>query len=174
MKHLPFAVINKSRKPYVRVEYRGETEEFSPEEISSMILPNLEETAASYLVTAVDAAVITVSAYFNDSRRQATKDAGNISGLNVLRIINGPTAAALDYGLDAKVTGEVIIPIFDLGGGMFDLSLLSIEFHRDRLPLRRYRLLHLSPPCPFRGALPGSVPKHPRARREDSLRLQDQ
>ncbi|KAF6751072.1 heat shock protein 70 [Ephemerocybe angulata] len=123
MKHLPFAVINKGRKPYIRVEYRGETEEFSPEEISSMILPKLKETAESYLVTAVDAAVATVSAYFNDSRRQATKDAGNISGLNVLRIINEPTAAALDYGLDVKVIGEGIVPIFDLGGGTFDVSL---------------------------------------------------
>ncbi|KAF5323902.1 hypothetical protein D9611_008337 [Ephemerocybe angulata] len=127
MKHLPFAVINKGRKPYIRVEYQGETEELSPEEISSMILPKMKETAESYLVTAVDNAVVTVSAYFNDSRRQATKDAGTISGLNVLRIINEPTAAALDYGLDVKVTGEGIVPIFDLGGGTFDMSLLSIE-----------------------------------------------
>ncbi|KAF6755059.1 heat shock protein 70, partial [Ephemerocybe angulata] len=155
----------KGRKPYIRVEYRGETEEFSPEEISSMILPKMEETAESYLVTAVDNAVVTVSAYFNNSRRQATNDAGTISGLNVLRIINEPTAATLDYGLDVKVTGEGIVPIFDLRGGTFDVSLLhrggylrSRATAGDALSsatqtsikigcsFRGYRLLHLTHP----------------------------
>ncbi|KAF6765140.1 heat shock cognate 70 [Ephemerocybe angulata] len=127
MKHFPFAVINKGGKPYVRVEYRGETKEFSPEEISSMILLKMKETAESYLGTTVNNAVVTVPAYFNDSQRQATKDAGTISGMNVLRIINEPTAAAIAYGLDKKVVGERNVLIFDLGGGTFDVSLLTIE-----------------------------------------------
>ncbi|KAF8894526.1 heat shock protein 70 family [Infundibulicybe gibba] len=114
-------------QPYVKVEYRGEEKEFSPEEISSMILLKMKETAESYLGTTINNAVVTVPAYFNDSQRQATKDAGTISGMNVLRIINEPTAAAIAYGLDKKVVGERNVLIFDLGGGTFDVSLLTIE-----------------------------------------------
>ncbi|KIM32368.1 hypothetical protein M408DRAFT_14736 [Serendipita vermifera MAFF 305830] len=127
IKHFPFKVINKGGKPVIVVQYRGEQKEFTPEEISSMILLKMKETAESYLGGTVKDAVITVPAYFNDSQRQATKDAGVISGLNVLRIINEPTAAAIAYGLDKKVEGERNVLIFDLGGGTFDVSLLTIE-----------------------------------------------
>ncbi|KAI6150327.1 heat shock protein HSS1 [Pisolithus tinctorius] len=127
LKHFPFKVVSKAGKPYIQVEYRGETKEFTPEEISSMVLTKMKETAEAYLGYAVNNAVVTVPAYFNDSQRQATKDAGTISGLNVLRIINEPTAAAIAYGLDKKVTGERNVLIFDLGGGTFDVSLLTIE-----------------------------------------------
>ncbi|TEB31233.1 heat shock protein 70 [Coprinellus micaceus] len=127
MKHFPFTVFDKGGKPYIRVEYRGESKEFSPEEISSMVLLKMKETAEAYLGTTVNNAVVTVPAYFNDSQRQATKDAGTISGMNVLRIINEPTAAAIAYGLDKKVQGERNVLIFDLGGGTFDVSLLTIE-----------------------------------------------
>ncbi|EMD38325.1 hypothetical protein CERSUDRAFT_93855 [Gelatoporia subvermispora B] len=127
VKHFPFEVFSKGGKPYVRVTYRGEKKEFSPEEISSMVLQKMREVAESYLGYTVSQAVITVPAYFNDSQRQATKDAGVIAGLNVLRIINEPTAAAIAYGLDKKATGERNVLIFDLGGGTFDVSLLTIE-----------------------------------------------
>ncbi|KAF2994311.1 70-kilodalton heat shock protein [Neopestalotiopsis sp. 37M] len=127
MKHFPFKVIDKAGKPNVEVEYKGESKTFTPEEISSMILIKMRETAESYLGGTVTNAVITVPAYFNDSQRQATKDAGLISGLNVLRIINEPTAAAIAYGLDKKAEGERNVLIFDLGGGTFDVSLLTIE-----------------------------------------------
>ncbi|KAH7340869.1 heat shock protein 70 family [Rhizoctonia solani] len=127
IKHFPFKVENKGGKPVISVEYRGETKTFTPEEISSMVLLKMKETAESYLGTTVNNAVVTVPAYFNDSQRQATKDAGVISGLNVLRIINEPTAAAIAYGLDKKVVGERNVLIFDLGGGTFDVSLLTIE-----------------------------------------------
>ncbi|TNY21258.1 hsp71-like protein [Rhodotorula diobovata] len=127
MKHWPFKVIDKATKPVISVEYKGETKEFTPEEISSMILLKMKETAEAYLGGAVKDAVVTVPAYFNDSQRQATKDAGTISGLNVLRIINEPTAAAIAYGLDKKSEGEKNVLIFDLGGGTFDVSLLTIE-----------------------------------------------
>ncbi|CAE6449033.1 unnamed protein product [Rhizoctonia solani] len=127
IKHFPFKVENKGGKPVISVEYRGETKTFTPEEISSMVLLKMKETAESYLGTTVTNAVVTVPAYFNDSQRQATKDAGVISGLNVLRIINEPTAAAIAYGLDKKVQGERNVLIFDLGGGTFDVSLLTIE-----------------------------------------------
>ena len=127
MKHFPFKVIEKAGKPVIQVEFKGETKTFTPEEISSMVLTKMRETAESYLGGTVNNAVVTVPAYFNDSQRQATKDAGLIAGLNVLRIINEPTAAAIAYGLDKKTTGERNVLIFDLGGGTFDVSLLTIE-----------------------------------------------
>lgn len=103
MKHWPFKVVSDGGKPKVQVEYKGETKSFFPEEVSSMVLTKMKETAEAYLGKTVKDAVVTVPAYFNDSQRQATKDAGTISGLNVLRIINEPTAAAIAYGLDKKV-----------------------------------------------------------------------
>jgi len=127
MKHFPFKIIDKGGKPNIEVEFKGETKVFTPEEISSMILTKMKETAEGYLGGTVTNAVITVPAYFNDSQRQATKDAGLIAGLNVLRIINEPTAAAIAYGLDKKENGERNVLIFDLGGGTFDVSLLTIE-----------------------------------------------
>jgi len=127
MKHWPFKVIDKGSKPIIEVEYKGETKTFSPEEISSMVLIKMRETAEAYLGGSIKNAVVTVPAYFNDSQRQATKDAGLIAGLNVLRIINEPTAAAIAYGLDKKTQGEKNVLIFDLGGGTFDVSLLTIE-----------------------------------------------
>ena len=129
MKHWPFTVVNDVGKPKIQVEFKGEKKLFSPEEISSMVLLKMKETAESYLGKKVSDAVITVPAYFNDSQRQATKDAGIIAGLNVLRIINEPTAAAIAYGLDKKgqALGEKYILIFDLGGGTFDVSVLAIE-----------------------------------------------
>jgi len=127
MKHWPFAVVSDNGKPKVRVEYKGEDKTFSPEEISSMVLSKMKEISEAYLGHEVKDAVITVPAYFNDSQRQATKDAGAISGLNVLRIINEPTAAAIAYGLDKKSHGEKNVLIFDLGGGTFDVSILSID-----------------------------------------------
>ncbi|KIK16377.1 hypothetical protein PISMIDRAFT_268287 [Pisolithus microcarpus 441] len=127
IKYLPFRVVNRAGKPYIRVEYRGETKEFTPEEISSMVLTKMKKTAEANLGCAVNNAAVTVPAYFNDSQRQATRDAGTIAGLNVLRIINEPTAAAIAYGLNKKVIGERNVLIFDLGGGTFDASLLTIE-----------------------------------------------
>ena len=126
MKHWPFAVVNDGGKPKIQVEYKGETKRFAPEEISAMVLTKMKETAEAYLGTTVTNAVITVPAYFSDSCRQATKDAGAIAGLNVLRIINEPTAAAIAYGLDKKGQGEKNVLIFDLGGGTFDVSILTI------------------------------------------------
>ena len=127
MKHWPFKVISEGGKPKIQVEYKNETKSFTPEEISSMVLTKMKEIAEAYLGKKVSEAVVTVPAYFNDSQRQATKDAGVIAGLNVLRIINEPTAAAIAYGLDKKVSGERNILIFDLGGGTFDVSVLKIE-----------------------------------------------
>lgn len=127
MKHWPFKVINDATKPKIQVDYKGETKTFFPEEISAMVLVKMKETAEAFLGKTVKDAVVTVPAYFNDSQRQATKDAGTISGLNVLRIINEPTAAAIAYGLDKKGTGERNVLIFDLGGGTFDVSVLTIE-----------------------------------------------
>ncbi|KAI0742691.1 heat shock protein 70 [Daedaleopsis nitida] len=126
MKHWPFKVSSKSGKPHVQVKYRGELRDFTPEEISAMVLGKMKETAEAYLGRTVTHAVVTVPAYFNDAQRQATKDAGTIAGLQVLRIINEPTAAAIAYGLDKK-GGESQIIVYDLGGGTFDVSLLSID-----------------------------------------------
>merc|ERR1712064_43015 len=128
MKHWPFKIIDHQTKPKIEVEYKSETKTFTPEEISSMVLVKMKETAEAYLGTPVTEAVVTVPAYFNDSQRQATKDAGVIAGLNVLRIINEPAAAAIAYGLNKKQNNqEKNVLIFDLGGGTFDVSILSIE-----------------------------------------------
>ncbi|KAK9879202.1 hypothetical protein WA026_004050 [Henosepilachna vigintioctopunctata] len=127
IKHWPFKVINDVGKPKIQVEYKGEKKIFAPEEVSSMVLTKMKEIAEAYLGTTIKDAVITVPAYFNDSQRQATKDAGVIAGLNVMRIINEPTAAALAYGLDKNLKGERNVLIFDLGGGTFDVSILTID-----------------------------------------------
>ena len=127
MKHWPFKVIQKADRPYIQVNYKNETKQFAPEEVSAMVLEKMKQTAEAYLGGKVKDAVVTVPAYFNDAQREATKDAGRIAGLNVLRIINEPTAAALAYGLDKKQGGEKNILIFDLGGGTFDVTLLSID-----------------------------------------------
>jgi len=128
MKHWPFTVVDAGSKPKLQVEYQNETKTFTPEEISAMVLTKMKETAEAYLGCDVKDAVVTVPAYFNDSQRQATKDAGVICGLNVLRIINEPTAAAIAYGLDKKKgAAECNVLIFDLGGGTFDVSILTIE-----------------------------------------------
>jgi heat shock protein 1/8 len=128
MKNLPFDITEKSGKPVFNVDYMGESKQFFPEEISAMILTKMKETAESFLGHKVKDAVITVPAYFNDAQRQATKDAGIIAGLNVLRIINEPTAAAIAYGLDKKTNnGEHNVLIFDCGGGTHDVSILTIE-----------------------------------------------
>ncbi|XP_042879912.1 heat shock 70 kDa protein cognate 4-like [Penaeus japonicus] len=129
MKHWPFTVVSQGGKPKLKVEFKGESKTFNPEEISSMVLTKMKETAEAYLGKTVKDAVITVPAYFNDSQRQATKDAGTIAGINVLRIINEPTAAAIAYGLDKKTMGkgERNVLIFDLGGGTFDVSILNID-----------------------------------------------
>ena len=127
VKHFQFKVVSKNNSPFVQVWFKNEEKCFSPEEISSMILTKMKETAEAYLGKEVKHAVITVPAYFNDAQRQATKDAGVISGLNVLRIINEPTAAAIAYGLEKKSGGEQNILIYDLGGGTFDVSLLTID-----------------------------------------------
>ena len=127
MKHWPFKVVDKGSKPMIGVDYMGEDKTFSAEEISSMILVKMKQTAEDYLGEEVKNAVVTVPAYFNDQQRQATKDAGAIAGLNVMRIINEPTAAAISYGLGKKSSQEQNVLIFDLGGGTFDVSLLSID-----------------------------------------------
>ncbi|KAK2462475.1 hypothetical protein APHAL10511_005445 [Amanita phalloides] len=126
MEHWPFKVTEKSGKPQITVKHKGEMRDFSPEEISAMVLSKMKEIAEAYLGEKVTHAVVTVPAYFNDAQRQATKDAGTIAGLNVLRIINEPTAAAIAYGLNKK-KGESQIIVYDLGGGTFDVSLLSID-----------------------------------------------
>mmetsp|Transcript_27112 Transcript_27112/g.105532 ORF Transcript_27112/g.105532 Transcript_27112/m.105532 type:complete len:661 (-) Transcript_27112:242-2224(-) len=125
MKLLPYKIVEKNTKPYVSVNVKGEDKTFSPEEISAMVLGKMKKTAEDFLGKEVQSAVVTVPAYFNDAQRQATKDAGTIAGLNVLRIINEPTAAAIAYGLDKK--GERNILVFDLGGGTFDVTLLTID-----------------------------------------------
>ncbi len=127
MKSLPYKIINSNGKPKVEVEFKGETKQFTPEEISAMILTKMKDIAEAYVGKPVKDAVITVPAYFNDAQRQATKDAGIIAGLNVLRIINEPTAAAIAYGLDKKKSKEEQVLIYDLGGGTFDVSVLTID-----------------------------------------------
>jgi heat shock protein 1/8 len=130
MKHWPFKVVQgPGDKPLIQVVAHGDVKRFSPEEISAMVLTKMKDIAESYLGTKVTDAVITVPAYFNDSQRQATKDAGTIAGLNVLRIINEPTAAAIAYGIDKKTSDnkERNVLIYDLGGGTFDVSLLSVD-----------------------------------------------
>jgi len=126
LKYFPFKLIEKSSKPHIEVETSQGTKVFAPEEISAMVLGKMKEVAEAYLGKKVTHAVVTVPAYFNDAQRQATKDAGVIAGLNVMRIINEPTAAAIAYGLDKK-DGEKNILVFDLGGGTFDVSLLTID-----------------------------------------------
>ena len=126
IKHFPFKVIEKNSKPIIQINTGKEQKLFAPEEISAMVLGKMREIAEAYLGKKVTHAVVTVPAYFNDAQRQATKDAGTISGLNVMRIINEPTAAAIAYGLDKK-EGEKNILVFDLGGGTFDVSLLTID-----------------------------------------------
>jgi heat shock protein 5 len=126
-KYFPFKLVEKNKKPHIKVQVaEGKDQEFAAEEISAMVLVKMKETAEAYLGKKVTHAVVTVPAYFNDAQRQATKDAGLISGLNVMRIINEPTAAAIAYGLDKK-EGEKNILVFDLGGGTFDVSLLTID-----------------------------------------------
>ncbi|CAJ0951096.1 unnamed protein product, partial [Mesorhabditis belari] len=128
MKHWPFKVVSgEGGKPRIEVEHKGENKTFTPEEVSSMVLLKMKETAEAFLGQTVKDAVVTVPTYFNDSQRQATEDAGAIAGLNVLRIINEPPAAAIAYGLHKEAPGERNVLIFDLGGGTFDVSILTIE-----------------------------------------------
>lgn len=124
-KLLPYQIVDKSGKPYIRVNVKGESKDLSPEEVSAMVLGKMKETAENYLGKEVSNAVVTVPAYFNDAQRQSTKDAGAISGMNILRIINEPTAAAIAYGLDKKQEKNILV--YDLGGGTFDVSLLTID-----------------------------------------------
>ncbi|KIJ08879.1 hypothetical protein PAXINDRAFT_120135 [Paxillus involutus ATCC 200175] len=126
MKHWPFDVINNGGKPAIQIGFKDETREFTPKEISAMILSKMKETAEAYLGKKVTHAVVTAPAYFNDARCQAIKDMGTISGLQVLRIINEPTAAAIAYGLNEK-DGESQIIVYDLGRGTFDVSPFSID-----------------------------------------------
>merc|ERR1719421_1373205 len=118
-------IVEKGGKPMINVQVKGEEKQLAPEEVSSMVLTKMKETAENYLGKEVKHAVITVPAYFNDAQRQATKDAGSIAGLNVMRIINEPTAAAIAYGLDKKTEKNIVV--YDLGGGTFDVSLLTID-----------------------------------------------
>ncbi len=124
-KYLPFEIVNKDTKPYIEVTVNGAKTQFAPEQISAMVLGKMRDIAETYLGTKVKNAVVTVPAYFNDGQRQATKDAGTIAGLNVVRILNEPTAAAIAYGLDKQQ--ELNIMVFDLGGGTFDVSVLTID-----------------------------------------------
>ena len=116
MKHFTYTVVDKNSKPHVQVNYLNELKQFAPEEIAAMVLGKMKESAESFLGQEVKNAVITVPAYFNDAQRQATKDAGTIAGLNVLRIINEPTAAAIAYGLDTTSAKAKNVLIFDFGG----------------------------------------------------------
>jgi heat shock protein 5 len=122
---LPYKIVDKNGKPQIRVKVRGEEKDMPPEEVSALVLVKMKEIAENYLGKDVKHAVITVPAYFSDAQRQATKDAGTIAGLNVMRIINEPTAAAIAYGLDKKTENNILV--YDLGGGTFDVSLLTID-----------------------------------------------
>ena len=125
-KYLPYEIIDRDGKPYIEVpEVRGETKVFAPEEISAMVLTKMKEIAESYSGKKIKNAIVTVPAYFDNSQRQSTKDAGIISGLNVVRVLNEPTAAAIAYGLDEKAEKNILV--FDLGGGTFDVSILTID-----------------------------------------------
>ena len=128
IKYLPFKVLNKNNKPNIEIDIGGDSgsKVFTAEEISAMVLTKMKQTAEEYLRTNVTHAVVTVPAYFNDAQRAATKDAGTIAGLNIIRIINEPTAAAIAYGLNENSSGEKNVLVFDLGGGTFDVSLLTI------------------------------------------------
>jgi heat shock 70kDa protein 1/2/6/8 len=126
MAHWPFEVVERDGSPLIKVQYLGEEKTFSPQEVSAMVLSKMKDISEAKLGKTVKKAVVTVPAYFNDSQRLATKDAGTIAGLDVLRIINEPTAAALAYGLDQQSKTERNVLIFDLGGGTFDVSLLNI------------------------------------------------
>merc|ERR1719364_454877 len=125
MKLLPYKIVEKTGKPQISVKVKGDDKIMAPEEVSSMVLTKMKEVAENYLGKEVKHAVVTVPAYFNDAQRQSTKDAGTISGMNVLRIINEPTAAAIAYGLDKKAEQNILV--YDLGGGTFDVSLLTID-----------------------------------------------
>ncbi|KAF2201912.1 heat shock protein 70 [Delitschia confertaspora ATCC 74209] len=127
IKHFPFSVVNKNGQPRVKVDVHGDEKTFTPEEISAMVLGKMKEVAENYLGEPVKNAVVTVPAYFNDAQRAATKDAGTIAGLNVLRVVNEPTAAALAYGLDKTDKAERNVIVYDLGGGTFDVSILTID-----------------------------------------------
>jgi len=126
IKHFPFHVQSKDDKPVITVQQKGDTREFTPQEISAIVLTKMKETAEAYIGKKVTHAVVTVPACFNDAQRQATKDAGIMAGLDVLRIVNAPTTAAIAYGLDKK-SGQSQIIVYDLGGGAFDVSLLFID-----------------------------------------------
>jgi len=126
MKFWPFKVINKDGKPYINVQFKKKKMSFAAEEISAMVLTKMKNIVETYLGTKITHAVVTVPAYFDDSQRQATKDAGVISGMNILRIINEPTAAAIAYGLDKNNKDNNVI-VYDLGGGTFDVSLLTLD-----------------------------------------------
>ncbi|KAG2015877.1 heat shock protein [Coprinopsis cinerea AmutBmut pab1-1] len=127
MGHWPFSLKDVNGKPVVSAGFKGEKRDFTPEEISAMVLTRMKETAEAYLGEKVTHAIVTVPAYFKDAQRQATKDAGTIAGLKVIRVLNEPTAAAIAYGLDQKLDDESKILVYDLGGGTFDVSILSID-----------------------------------------------
>ena len=127
MTHWPFQVVEHNGSPLIKVQYLNEEKTFNPQEISAMVLTKMKDISEAKLGKTVKKAVVTVPAYFNDSQRLATKDAGAIAGLDVLRIINEPTAAAIAYGLDQQSKAERNVLIFDLGGGTFDVSLLNIS-----------------------------------------------
>jgi heat shock protein 5 len=129
-KLLPYEIINKNGKPFIGVEYKNEAKEFAPEELSAMVLTKMKEIAEAYLGKTVKNAVVTVPAHFNDAQRQAIKGAGVVAGLNVVRIINEPIAAAIAYGLN-EVEGEKNILVFDLGGGTLDVTLIQVQIELD-------------------------------------------
>jgi heat shock protein 5 len=125
-KYLPYDIVDKDGRPYIQVpNVNGETKRYAPEEISAMVLTKMKEIAESYTGKKIKNAIVTVPAYFDNSQRQSTKDAGIIAGLNVVRVLNEPTAAAIAYGLDEKAEKNILV--FDLGGGTFDVSILIID-----------------------------------------------